>query len=41
MPFLTRAKTVDVVTIGAGKVKADEIQGADIAQHLARHGLNV
>jgi nucleotide-binding universal stress UspA family protein len=30
-----------VVTIGAGKIKTDEIQGADIAQHLARHGLNV
>ena len=41
MPFLTRAKTVDVVTIGAGKDKAGEIHGADIAQHLARHGLNV
>ena len=41
MPFLTRAKTVDVVTIGLGKDKAGEIQGADIAQHLARHRLNV
>jgi nucleotide-binding universal stress UspA family protein len=41
MPFLTRAKTVDVVTIGAGKDEVGEIQGADIAQHLARHGLNV
>ena len=41
MPFLTRAKAVDVVTIGAGKDKTGEIKGADIAQHLARHGLNV
>jgi nucleotide-binding universal stress UspA family protein len=41
IPLLTRAKTVDVVTIGAGKDKAGEITGADIAQHLARHGLNV
>ena len=41
MPFLTRGKTIDVVTIGAGKDKPSEIQGADIAQHLARHSLNV
>jgi len=41
MPFLTRGKSIDVVTIGVGKDKAGEIQGADIAQHLARHGLNV
>jgi nucleotide-binding universal stress UspA family protein len=41
MPFLSRGKSIDVVTIGAGKDKAGEILGADIAQHLARHGLNV
>jgi nucleotide-binding universal stress UspA family protein len=41
MPFLTRAKAIDVVTIGAGKDKTGEIQGVDIAQHLARYGLNV
>jgi nucleotide-binding universal stress UspA family protein len=40
MPFLRRAKAIDVVTIGGEKNKA-EIRGADIAQHLARHGLNV
>jgi hypothetical protein len=38
MPFLTRGKSIDVVTIGAGRDKAGEIPGADIAQHLARHG---
>jgi nucleotide-binding universal stress UspA family protein len=41
MPFLKRGKTIDVVTIGTGKDTAGEIKGADIAQHLARHGLNV
>jgi nucleotide-binding universal stress UspA family protein len=41
MPFLTRAKTVDVVTIDTREDKTGEIKGADIAQHLARHGLNV
>lgn len=41
MPLLTRSKTIDVVTIGTGKDRLDEIQGADIAQHLARHGLNI
>ena len=39
MPFLSRAKAVDVVTID--KDKTGEIKGVDIAQHLARHGLNV
>ena len=41
MPFLTRAKTVDVITIDAGRDRTGEIKGVDIAQHLARHGLNV
>jgi nucleotide-binding universal stress UspA family protein len=41
MPFLTRAKAIDVVTIDAGKDEAGEIRGVDVAQHLARHGLNV
>jgi nucleotide-binding universal stress UspA family protein len=41
MPFLSRAKAVDVVTITARKDRSGEIKGADIAQHLARHGLNV
>jgi hypothetical protein len=30
MPFLSRAKTVDVVTISAGKDRSGEIKGADI-----------
>jgi nucleotide-binding universal stress UspA family protein len=41
MPFLTRAKAIDVVIVASERVKSDEIPGADIGQHLARHGLNV
>ena len=41
MPFLTRAKNISVVTIGAAPAKSEDVPGADIAQHLARHGRNV
>src|SRR3954453_20666606 len=41
MPFLRRAKTIDVVIVASERPKSDEIAGADIGQHLARHGLNV
>lgn len=41
IPFLTRAKKVDVVTIATAPAKCEEVPGADIAQHLARHGRNV
>jgi nucleotide-binding universal stress UspA family protein len=40
-PFLSRAKVVDVFIVESGKLKSDEIPGADIAQHLARHNRNV
>jgi nucleotide-binding universal stress UspA family protein len=40
MPLLERAKTIEVVTI-ATKERRNEMAGADIAQHLARHGLKV
>ena len=40
MPFLERAKTVEVVMV-TEHGKSDEAPGADIAQHLARHGLAV
>jgi nucleotide-binding universal stress UspA family protein len=40
MPFLRRAKTVEVVIV-AEHGKSDEAPGADIAQHLARHSLPV
>ena len=41
MPFLARAKAVDVVMVTGERTKSDEMPGADIAHHLARHGLRV
>ena len=41
MPFLERAKAIDVVIVASERPKSDEIPGADIGHHLARHGLNV
>ena len=38
MPFLVKAKTVEVVSVANEAGKSDEIAGADIGQHLARHG---
>ncbi len=41
MPFLEKAGRVQVVIVGKERGKDDEIEGADIGQHLARHGLKV
>jgi nucleotide-binding universal stress UspA family protein len=41
MPLLARAKTVEAVVVSGEPAKSTEIRGADIAHHLARHGLNV
>jgi nucleotide-binding universal stress UspA family protein len=41
MPFLARAKEIDVVIVASERPKSDEIAGADIGQHLARHDLKV
>jgi nucleotide-binding universal stress UspA family protein len=41
LPFLSRSKATEIVTVTNGKSDIDEIPGADIAQHLARHGINV
>jgi nucleotide-binding universal stress UspA family protein len=40
MPLLRRTSQIDVVTITHDE-RRNEIAGADIAQHLARHGLKV
>jgi nucleotide-binding universal stress UspA family protein len=40
MPFLERAKVVEVAMVTAHG-KSDDTPGADIAQHLARHGVTV
>jgi nucleotide-binding universal stress UspA family protein len=41
MPFLCRAKSVEVLIVLGEAGRSDEIQGADIGEHLARHGLKV
>jgi nucleotide-binding universal stress UspA family protein len=41
LPLLKKAKQIEVVIIGSGRSKSDEVPGADIGQHLARHGLKV
>lgn len=41
MPLLERAGLVEVVIIANERGKQDEIPGADMGQHLARHGLKV
>jgi nucleotide-binding universal stress UspA family protein len=41
MPLLAKTKTIDVVIVANDRGKSDELPGADIAQHLARHGLKV
>ena len=40
MPFMEQAQTIDVVTVDS-RERRNEMIGADIAQHLARHGLKV
>ena len=41
MPFMKKAKQVEVVIVADKAGKKDEVPGADLAQHLARHGLKV
>ncbi len=41
MPFLKKAKQVEIVIVADKPGKKDEIPGADLGQHLARHGLKV
>jgi nucleotide-binding universal stress UspA family protein len=41
MPLLAKAARVEVVIVTNERGKQDEIEGADIGAHLARHGLNV
>ncbi len=39
MPFLEKAKQVEVLIVGSKPPKSDETPGADLGQHLARHGI--
>jgi nucleotide-binding universal stress UspA family protein len=41
MPLLERAGLVEIVIIANERGKQDKIEGADMGQHLARHGLKV
>jgi nucleotide-binding universal stress UspA family protein len=41
MPFLTRAKAVDIVIVATERAQRDEITGAAIGHHLARHDIRV
>ena len=41
MPFLVRTKSINVLTVMKCETVGNELPGADIAQHLARHNLKV
>jgi nucleotide-binding universal stress UspA family protein len=41
VPLLEKAGRVEVVIVANERGKQDEIEGADMAAHLARHGLTV
>ncbi|MFZ0779368.1 MAG: universal stress protein, partial [Xanthobacteraceae bacterium] len=41
MPLLIKAGRVEIVIIANERGKQDEIEGADMGQHLARHGLRI
>jgi nucleotide-binding universal stress UspA family protein len=41
LPLLALSKATEIVTVTDGKSDASEIPGVDMAQHLARHGINV
>ena len=41
MPLLVKAGSVEIVIITNERGKQDEIEGADMGQHLARHGLKI
>jgi nucleotide-binding universal stress UspA family protein len=41
LPLLARAKAIEVVMVASTGAKADELPGADLGEHLARHGFKV
>ena len=41
LPFLKKAKQVEIVIVSTKPNEKDEMPGADLGQHLARHGLKV
>ncbi|ARQ00020.1 universal stress protein [Pseudorhodoplanes sinuspersici] len=40
LPLLKKAKSVKVLTVVTGKFDEKDVSGADVATHLARHGIN-
>ena len=41
LPLLAKAKTVEIVIVAGKEGQRDQVPGADLGQHLARHGLKV
>ena len=41
LPFLQRAKSIDIVVVTGERDKSGEITGTNMRRHLARHGINV
>jgi nucleotide-binding universal stress UspA family protein len=41
LPFLQKSKQVEIIIVASKAGNNDEIPGADLGQHLARHGLKV
>jgi nucleotide-binding universal stress UspA family protein len=41
LPFLRRAKAIDILAVGGERGKGSELVGTNMARHLVRHGLAV
>jgi nucleotide-binding universal stress UspA family protein len=41
LPFLKRAKAIEIVAVSGERGKGRELVGTNMARHLSRHGLNV
>lgn len=41
LPFLQEAASIDVLIVDVGQMRGEDQPGADLARHLARHGLEV
>jgi nucleotide-binding universal stress UspA family protein len=41
LPLMKKAKQVEIVIVANGRPKTNEVPGADLGEHLARHGLKV
>lgn len=41
IPILSKSSRIEIVSVTSERGKEDEIEGVDIGQHLARHGLKV